>query len=238
MTCARNPASRVTRFLLVAVVPTLTGCFFPTLQTATVRDRVHVSAGGVVLADQRRTVSRRATKEQGADYLIFVSPSFGFGLGRGMAVELGAPFGVYGEDLTGRSEGCTLFNCFGPDEVENGVHRMVAPYAKVGLWQDRPDRFAGTLSPGGVGLIYSHESRGWEPYLAAKRMFTFGDPTIADAPRVVSRFQEDDQSIWVFTTGVERRGPMAFGLELGIVSNAFAGTPTLYDVYVGVRLTR
>ena len=181
-------------------------------------------------------MGQQSTKSQGPDYIAFVSPSVGFG--GGVGVELGLPIGVYGEDLTGNSDGCVTEPCFAWERPENQTTLFALPYVKLGLGQEQANRIAAALSVGAVALIYSRDFGTWEPYLSVKRLFPGGDPRFDDVPRQVSRFQESDQTIWGFATGVERRGPTALGIELGMVSNRYAGSPTQHDVFVGAKVMR
>lgn len=211
-------------------------CFFPTQQTASVRRGFHVTAGAGVLSDQTRLVGRKSRKSQGHDYILFASPSVGFG--RAFGVELGLPLVVYGEDLTGSSEGCVTEPCWGWERPEDETHFFILPYLKVGFAQERPDKVAAVVGLGGVAVIYSHDLGQWEPYGSVKRIFSGGDPQVADVPRIISRFQESEQSIWALAAGVERHGRASLGLEVGLLANSYRGSETLFDLFVGARVTR
>ncbi len=88
-----------------------------------------------------------------------------------------------------------------------------------------------------IALIYSHDFGRWEPYASVKRIFQWGDPLVEDVPRLVSRFQESEQTIWAFAAGLEHRAGATFGFEVGVLTNRYSGSDRLADLFVGARVT-
>lgn len=224
------------------VAPVLTGCFYPMLQTASVRRGFHLTAGASVLSDQPRLVGGRSYKRQGSDYIVFVSPSYGFG--QDLGVEFGVPIGLYGEDLTGKSEGRAWLGSYGWEVTEDDVAPLVFPYLKLAVPHNKRGKVAGVLGFGSIALIYSHKFNRWEPYVSIKKIFSGGDPQVEDVGRVLSRYQESNQRIWTVTLGAEWKAALA--VELGILGNSYLSPferpdrtrKTLYDVFVAAKFTR
>lgn len=194
----------------------LSGCFFPTLQSANIRKGYHLTAGIGLLGDQSRLVAGRTEKEQGADRILFFSPSYGFG--ETVGLEFGLPIALYDEDVTGGSGGCDGPSCYGFEKVENGKVALAFPYIKVASGY-RGCRGAGVLGLDSGMLIYSQDLGRIEPYVSLKRIFSGSDPQEEDTPRVISRYQESNQSIWAVTLGVVSEAGLI--IEVGVLRNRY-----------------
>ena len=211
------------------------------MQSAEVSPGFHVSAGAAVIADQERPVSTpdgETIKSQGSDYVVLVTPSYGFRLG--VPLEVGLNVGMYGEDLDGASTGCDAINCFGHDQPENGVHAFASPYLKVGAVSDGPARVAAVVGFDGIGVVASFDAGWWDPHLSVKRVFSLGDPLAADVPRVVTRYQQPEISTLAFAVGTGLGRSDFLDIEVGWITSSYrtpVGATRRNDLFVGARIT-
>lgn len=220
---------------------------FTSLQTAKVKQGLHLTTSAGILTDQKRK-----GKRQGSDLVGVVSPSFGFG--RSIGLELGFPFGLYLENSLNKRRESRIFP--GYFDYEDDREFLFLPYLKLASNQEKPDVVAGIIDPSSVTLIYSHDLSSLTPYVSVKKMLLSGNPAVGDVPRIVSRYQEDKQSIWVLGFGVEWQGNFQPTLEIGVFRNSYQelveftngngeferleeGGPkrVFYDFFVGFKLT-
>lgn len=208
------------------------GCY-ATLQTADVQEGFHISAAGGVLTDQARN-----GREQGADLIFFITPSYGFGSEESPGwVEVGLPIGMYLEEGF-ESIGEDAFGQFGQDPEQF----LILPYVKLGLLPEGSNRLALLgqsaffVFPSSVTLIYSRDLTHHTPYLALKYIFS-GGPA-GDDP-IITRYQQEDQVIWSLAAGNEFRTALHPTLELGILFNSFiddGSRQTRVDVFLASRV--
>jgi len=215
-------------WLLLAAVAA-GGCF-PLPQTAEVEPGFHVDGGLVVLADQRRN-----DREQGTDMIPWVAPTYGFGDG----LEIGLPIGAYFEEGLDSRTG-----------VGSRIEPLIGLSVKGRVFESGRHRlfFAGQTAlvlPASAGLIYGYELDRWLPHVAVKRVFSWGPA--GDDP-LVTRYQEDGQSLWVFAAGGRVLEDPNLAFEVGVLRNAYDegavygdfGQPTtrrtLYDLFVATRV--
>jgi len=146
-----------------------------------------------------------------------ISPSFGFG--RAIGFELGIPFGWYLEDGFNGRRAPRLFPAY--FDYEDGKHFLILPYFKLASGQEKRDIIAGLIDPSSITVIYSHDFNHWTPYLSVKKMLLSGNPAVNDVPRKISRYQEDNQSMWAFAFGAEWNVRFRPGIEIGILRNRY-----------------
>lgn len=183
----------------VVALPFLLGACFPTFQSARVEPGLHADVGVAVIADQDR-----GTVEDGTDLLAYVAPAWGLS----SRVELGMAIGVYSRDLGGGEAGLLLM-----------------PYAKLGvLPATGRDHLAVSLQtnalvfPANLGLHYGRDLGSWEPQLSVTRIFSAGPA--GDDP-LVTRYQQQDQTLWAIGLGATWRGRWRPGFQVGLLYNAY-----------------
>lgn len=193
----------------LAAVLVLAGCF-PTVRTPRIDPGYHVDAGVTWLGDQRRD-----ERPQGPDYIGYVAPSWGVS----ERVELGVPIGFYLEEGF-ESLGDSAFYEFGSDQA----HLVVWPYVKLGLLDpEGPHDLAlsaqaAAVLPANVGLHYGIERDGWEPYAGVTFIFS-GGPA-GDDP-AVTRYQQEEQTLTLFSAGAAWSGRGEPTVEIGVLRNRF-----------------
>jgi len=173
---------------------------------------MHLTAGAGMLTDQARK-----GKAQGDDVSGFVSPTFGFG--HTIGIELGIPFGWYFEDGLTMNGQPPVFPAY--FDYEDDREFQILPYVKIASNQQSKNKVAGIIDPSSITFVYSHDFKHWAPYLSLKRWFLYGNPAIDDVPRKISRYQEDNQSIWSFAFGAELNIKFAPAFEIGILRNSY-----------------
>jgi hypothetical protein len=204
------------------------GACFPTFQSARVEPGFRVDAGVIALADQPRNGA-----SQRPDYIATITPAYGFG----RRFELGLPIGAYAADgLQTRSK-----------------LLLVLPYAKVALldpaWRDHLSLTgqAAFFLPANVSLDYGRDLGAWEPQVGVSYILSAGPA--GDDP-IVTRYQQQAQSLVAWTVGATFNSPRRPALEVGVLSNSYdrcvpyswcsASQPRtrvkLYDLFVGARV--
>jgi hypothetical protein len=220
----------VSFLLIIAMGMVISGCF-ATLQSAKVKKGLHLTLNASFLTDQPRN-----GKSKGSDVIGFITPSIGFGKTTG--IEFGFPFGWYLEEsFESLDEDAVLrFN----QEVNNF---LVLPYLKVGFNQDKKDKFAlvgqtAYIFPASLTFIYSHDFKRLTPYVSLKKVFS-GGPA-GDDP-MITRYQEENQSIWAIAFGVEWAVIFNPAIELGMFRNSYqervGQKRVLYDFFLGGKIT-
>jgi hypothetical protein len=217
----------------VSALPFLAGACFPTYQSARIDPGFRIDASAVVLGDHGRDASNAGT-----DVIGMVTPAYGFG---GL-VEIGLPIGVYAEN--------GLFNSGPLNGDRNSL--LLMPYLKLALLDPKSlhdlsmSAQASLLLPANVGVRYGRDLGSWEPQIGVTYIFSGGlagdDPTI-------TRYQEDEQTMWAFSAGATLNGSRRLAFELGLLRNKYSRvtdfTPQgevrrnylLYDLYAGMRIS-
>lgn len=217
-------AGAVGRVLLL--IAPMWGCF-ATLQTAEVKEGFHIAVGGGVLSDQERR-----GRAQGPDYIVVVAPSFSIGMGRDARLGINVPLVAYYEEGKFRPLG------------SESAQLLLQPQLKLGLNQRKRDKFAilaefmPILYPGSLSVIYSHDFDGVTAYVVVKHIFTYGPA--GDDP-VITRYQQEDQAVWVFSAGTEFPVTPHPLLEAGMMINSFSephdgGATRAIDFFVAARV--
>ncbi|MEO8480176.1 MAG: hypothetical protein ABI542_11155 [Gemmatimonadota bacterium] len=172
---------------------------FPTFQSARVEPGLHADVGVAVIADQER-----GTAEDGTDLLAYVSPAWGVS----SQVELGLAAGVYSRDL-----------------AAGDTRLVLMPYVKVGLLPATGrDHLAVSFQtnalvfPANLGVHYGHDLGSWEPQISVTRIFSAGQA--GDDP-IVTRYQQDRQSLWALGLGATWRGRWRPGVQVGLLYNSY-----------------
>ncbi len=203
----------------------LAGCF-PTYQAARIDPGWHLDAGATWLHDQPRD-----GVAQGADLLFSATPSYGWD----DRLEVGIPLVAYFEGIGGGAE---------------DRYAWLMPYFKVGvLPTDSRSHLsasvqASLIGVSNLGLHFSREIGEWEPQVSIGYLPS-GGPA-GDDP-LVTRFQQDDQSLLTFALGVNGRGPTRPTVQLGVLRNSYRDRSylgpdgptgdrrTLWDLFIAVR---
>lgn len=231
-----NPAIIFLAIFLVGI--TLNSCAsFTTLQTARVNHGFHLTTATGILTDQTRKGN-----SQGSDIVAYAAPTIGFG--QSVGFEFGVPLVYYLENGLNKRKDPRIFPAY--FDHEDGAHFLILPYFKLASNQNKSDVVAGIIDPSSVTLIYSHDFNKWTPYLSLRKMLLFGNPAIGDIPRVISRYQEDNQSVLAFAFGAEWNAKFQPAIEIGMLRNSYieltrALSPrperVLYDFFLGLKFT-
>lgn len=163
------------------------------------------------------------------------------GYGVGHRLEIGAPFGVYWEDGFGNAG----------ERFDEALYPVIMPYIKIGLLPDTSHHHLAVFgqsvfaAPAIVGIRYGLERSGWEPHIGLTWMvsaFPSGDSPL------VTRYQQEDQFLYLLSAGVTWLGPGRPTVEAGVLSNRYRDPSrssrvrnslefrTLYDFFVSIRV--
>ena len=180
------------------------GCF-PTYQSARVDPGFKLDVETTYLGDHQQ----RYAGSHGADYIIAVTPSYGFN----SRLELGAPTGAYAGEK------------FSSAPANSGsAQPFIMPYAKLALWRAESKNHLAAIfqtvffAPSNLGLRYGRDLNAWEPEVGVTRIFSSGS---GGDPKLDSRFQQTSQSLILGSIGATiKRGPQP-AFEIGVLKNKY-----------------
>lgn len=204
------------------MLPLLVGACFPTMHNARIEPGRRVGVSLTRLNDQER-----GARPQGHDYLTIVDLAYGLG----NRVEIGTPFGVYWEEGLGNWR----------EPHEDASFPIFSPYVKVALLPDTSRHHlavfgqAALVVPASFGIRYGIEQAGWEPHIGLTWILSAGPP--GDSP-AVTRYQQEDQFLYVVSAGVTWLGRREAALEAGVLSNRYPDGSRARYSRIATSLTR
>lgn len=195
---------------VAASLVTACGACFPTYQSPRVEPRFHVDADAMAISGHR--VSYRVN---GPDYMVTITPAYGFGRRLELGVPLGAYFGGSGQ-----------------------TYPVLLPYAKLALGNlDQPDHLAIVAqASGSVGVMVGHDRGTWEPQAMLWHVASAGGQHGDFA--FSSRYAQDNQSMMAAALGATFKRPERPAIEVGVLRNSYttSGDHVLYDVFVRAKI--
>ena len=181
---------------------------------------------GVTLT--RLNDQERGGRPRGHDYLTMVDLAYGLG----NRFELGVPFGMYWEEGLGNWR----------DQHEETSFPILSPYVKLALLPDTSRHHLAVIGqavlvvPASFGIRYGIEQKGWEPHIGLTWIRSAGPRGYSPA---VTRYQQEDQLLYVLSAGVTWLGRKEAALEAGVLSNRYPdGTRAEYSRIATSRTQR